>query len=141
VTTIVDLRAYAASSNILPEQTLGRGLRRMYFGADARETVSVLGTPAFMEFVESILPDCRSNRSRRVKYACKERHHRAVVSRPASLMQSERQYRFVYVDQAGFEKNRVQDFAVLVAAFSEYQPSAQLGAATTAGASGMARDG
>jgi type III restriction enzyme len=26
----------------------------MYFGTDARETVSVMGTPAFMEFVESI---------------------------------------------------------------------------------------
>ena len=33
VTTIVGLRAYAAKSNILPEQTLGRGLRRMYFGS------------------------------------------------------------------------------------------------------------
>ncbi len=54
VTTIVGLRAYAAKSNILPEQTLGRGLRRMYFGTDQRETVSVMGTPAFMEFVESI---------------------------------------------------------------------------------------
>lgn len=55
VTTIVGLRAYAAQSNILPEQTLGRGLRRMYFGSDdAKETVSVMGTPAFMEFVESI---------------------------------------------------------------------------------------
>ncbi len=54
VTTIVGLRAYAAQSNILPEQTLGRGLRRMYFGSDQRETVSVIGTPAFMEFVESI---------------------------------------------------------------------------------------
>jgi type III restriction enzyme len=54
VTTIVGLRAYAAKSNILPEQTLGRGLRRMYFGSDAPETVSVMGTPAFMEFVESI---------------------------------------------------------------------------------------
>jgi type III restriction enzyme len=55
VTVICGLRAYAAQSNILPEQTLGRGLRRMYFGNDAvRETVSVLGTPAFMEFVESI---------------------------------------------------------------------------------------
>lgn len=54
VTTIVGLRAYAAQSNILPEQTLGRGLRRMYFGSDQRETVSVMGTPAFMEFVESI---------------------------------------------------------------------------------------
>jgi len=54
VTTIVGLRAYAAQSNILPEQTLGRGLRRMYFGSDEPETVSVMGTPAFMEFVESI---------------------------------------------------------------------------------------
>lgn len=54
VTTIVGLRAYAAKSNILPEQTLGRGLRRMYLGSDQRETVSVMGTPAFMDFVESI---------------------------------------------------------------------------------------
>jgi type III restriction enzyme len=54
VTVIVGLRAYSAQSNILPEQTLGRGLRRMYFGSDARETVSVMGTPAFLEFVESI---------------------------------------------------------------------------------------
>ncbi len=54
VTTIVGLRAYAAASNILPEQTLGRGLRRMYFGSDTPETVSVMGTPAFIEFVESI---------------------------------------------------------------------------------------
>ena len=54
VTTIVGLRAYVAQSNILPEQTLGRGLRRMYFGTDVAETVSVMGTPAFMDFVESI---------------------------------------------------------------------------------------
>ena len=54
VTTIVGLRAYAAQSNILPEQTLGRGLRRMYPGTDATEYVSVVGTDAFMDFVESI---------------------------------------------------------------------------------------
>ncbi|MFH1802538.1 MAG: DEAD/DEAH box helicase family protein [archaeon] len=54
VTTIVGLRAYSAVSNILPEQTLGRGLRRMYRGQDIEEYVSVIGTPAFMEFVESI---------------------------------------------------------------------------------------
>ena len=54
VTTIVGLRAYSSKSNILPEQTLGRGLRRMYFGSDAPEYVSVMGTQAFMEFVESI---------------------------------------------------------------------------------------
>jgi type III restriction enzyme len=55
VTTIVGLRPYAADSKILPEQTLGRGLRRMYFGRnDIEEYVSVIGTPAFMDFVESI---------------------------------------------------------------------------------------
>lgn len=54
VTTIVGLRAYAAKSNILPEQTLGRGLRRMYPGTDTTEYVSVVGTDAFMDFVESI---------------------------------------------------------------------------------------
>jgi len=55
VTTIVGLRAYSSKSNILPEQTLGRGLRRMYRGqADLTEYVSVVGTPAFMDFVESI---------------------------------------------------------------------------------------
>jgi len=54
VTTIVGLRAYSAKSNILPEQTLGRGLRRMYPSEDVPEFVSVVGTDAFMEFVVSI---------------------------------------------------------------------------------------
>ena len=53
VTTIVGLRAYSSKSNILPEQTLGRGLRKMYTGG-AEEYLSVIGTDAFMEFVESI---------------------------------------------------------------------------------------
>jgi type III restriction enzyme len=53
VTTIVGLRAYSAKSDILPEQTLGRGLRKMYPG-DVEEYVSVVGTNAFMDFVESI---------------------------------------------------------------------------------------
>ena len=54
VTTIVGLRAYSSKSNILPEQTLGRGLRKMYLGNEAEEYVSVVGTEAFMDFVESI---------------------------------------------------------------------------------------
>jgi type III restriction enzyme len=54
VTTIVGLRAYSAAANILPEQTLGRGLRRMYWGKDIEESLSVIGTDAFMDFVESI---------------------------------------------------------------------------------------
>ena len=54
VTTIVGLRPYSAQSNILPEQTLGRGLRKMYPGYDVEEYVSVVGTDAFIDFVESI---------------------------------------------------------------------------------------
>lgn len=55
VTTIVGLRSYSAKANILPEQTLGRGLRRMFFGQPGvEEYLSVIGTPPFMEFVESI---------------------------------------------------------------------------------------
>ena len=54
VTTVVGLRPFVASSNILPEQALGRGLRRMYFGQDVTEELNVVGTPAFIEFVESI---------------------------------------------------------------------------------------
>lgn len=54
VTTIVGLRAYTSQSNILPEQTLGRGLRKMYRDQDLVESVSVVGTEAFMDFVESI---------------------------------------------------------------------------------------
>ncbi len=53
VTTIVGLRPYQAKSAILPEQTLGRGLRRM-FGPGVEEKVSVLGTQAFMDFIEEI---------------------------------------------------------------------------------------
>jgi hypothetical protein len=51
---MVGLRPYKAASQILPEQTLGRGLRPMFRGQPVTEKVSVVGTDAFMEFVESI---------------------------------------------------------------------------------------
>ena len=54
VTTIVGLRAFAAASQILPEQTLGRGLRRMLTDTDVEERVSMIGTGAFMDFVKEI---------------------------------------------------------------------------------------
>ena len=54
VVAIVGLRAYEASNEILPEQTLGRGLRRMFPGEDRSERVSVIGTPNFIGFVERI---------------------------------------------------------------------------------------
>lgn len=54
VVSIVGLRPFKSKSQILPEQTLGRGLRRMFRGKDFQEKVSVIGTEAFMDFVESI---------------------------------------------------------------------------------------
>lgn len=52
VTTIVGLRAY--SSHILPEQTLGRGLRKMYLDKDIDEELDVIGTNNFIEYVKGI---------------------------------------------------------------------------------------
>jgi len=53
VTTIVGLRPFGADSKILPEQTIGRGLRKM-FSLNQPEQLVVVGTPAFLEFVESL---------------------------------------------------------------------------------------
>lgn len=53
VSTIVGLRPFGADSKILPEQTIGRGLRKM-FPLDIAEKLVVVGTPAFLEFVESL---------------------------------------------------------------------------------------
>ncbi len=53
VSTIVGLRPFGADSKILPEQTIGRGLRKM-FSLDIPEKLVVVGTPAFLEFVESL---------------------------------------------------------------------------------------
>jgi type III restriction enzyme len=53
VTTIVGLRPFGADSKILPEQTIGRGLRKMY-SLDMPEKLVVVGTPAFLEFVEGL---------------------------------------------------------------------------------------
>lgn len=53
VTTIVGLRPFGADSKILPEQTIGRGLRKMY-SLDTPEKLVIVGTPAFLEFVESL---------------------------------------------------------------------------------------
>jgi len=55
VTTIVPLRAYSAKSGILPEQTLGRGLRRMFPGQDTPEMVTVVHHPAFRKLYENEL--------------------------------------------------------------------------------------
>ena len=56
VTTIVGLRPYESKSKILPEQTLGRGLRLMFpdDAEDGAEKLSVIGTDAFMDFVREV---------------------------------------------------------------------------------------
>ncbi len=53
VSTIVGLRPYGADSKILPEQTIGRGLRKM-FSLDTPEKLVIVGTPKFLEFVEEL---------------------------------------------------------------------------------------
>lgn len=59
VTVIVGLRPYSSKANILPEQTLGRGLRLMFRGTAVgyTERVDVIGTPKFMELVEQLEKD------------------------------------------------------------------------------------
>lgn len=55
VTTIVPLRPYSAAAGILPEQTLGRGLRRMFPLGDTPESVIVVHHPAFRRLYEEEL--------------------------------------------------------------------------------------
>ncbi len=55
VTTIVPLRPYSAKSGILPEQTLGRGLRRMFLLGETPEMVTVIEHPAFRKLYENEL--------------------------------------------------------------------------------------
>ncbi len=55
VTTIVPLRPYSAKANILPEQTLGRGLRRMTPPGQAHEVVTVVEHPAFASLYQQEL--------------------------------------------------------------------------------------
>jgi type III restriction enzyme len=56
VTVIVGLRPYTSKANILPEQTVGRGLRLMFRGTGSGyvEHVDVIGNNAFIEFVEQL---------------------------------------------------------------------------------------
>ena len=55
VTTIVPLRAYTSKANILPEQTLGRGLRRMVPTGGAAELVTVVEHNAFVSLYQQEL--------------------------------------------------------------------------------------
>jgi len=55
VTTIVPLRPYTSKANILPEQTLGRGLRRMTPTGGAVELVTVVEHNAFVNLYQQEL--------------------------------------------------------------------------------------
>ncbi len=56
VTVVVGLRPYSAKANILPEQTIGRGLRLMFRdqGVGYTERVDIIGNRAFLDFVEDL---------------------------------------------------------------------------------------
>lgn len=56
VTVVVGLRPYTSKANILPEQTIGRGLRLMFRGDGGgyTERVDVIGNKTFIEFVEDL---------------------------------------------------------------------------------------
>lgn len=59
VTVIVGLRPYNAKANILPEQTIGRGLRPMFRGLRTayHERVDVIGNRGFISFIEQLEKD------------------------------------------------------------------------------------
>jgi len=56
VTVVVGLRPYTAKANILPEQTIGRGLRLMFreLPASYTERVDIIGNKAFLDFVDDL---------------------------------------------------------------------------------------
>lgn len=56
VTVVVGLRPYSAKANILPEQTIGRGLRLMFrdLPTSYTERVDIIGNNAFLNFVDDL---------------------------------------------------------------------------------------
>jgi type III restriction enzyme len=56
VTVVVGLRPYSAKANILPEQTIGRGLRLMFrdLPVSFTERVDIIGNKTFLDFVEDL---------------------------------------------------------------------------------------
>lgn len=56
VTVVVGLRPYNAKANILPEQTIGRGLRLMFRGQGVgyTERVDIIGNKPFLDFVSQL---------------------------------------------------------------------------------------
>ena len=59
VTVVIGLRPYTSKANILPEQTIGRGLRLMFRDLNTAytERVDIIGNPGFIKFVEQLEKD------------------------------------------------------------------------------------
>jgi type III restriction enzyme len=59
VTVIVGLRPYTSKANILPEQTIGRGLRLMFgdLATQYTERVDIIGNGAFLKFIDQLERD------------------------------------------------------------------------------------
>ena len=59
VTVVIGLRPYTSKANILPEQTVGRGLRLMFrdLPGEYVERLDVIGNKAFISFVEDLEKD------------------------------------------------------------------------------------
>jgi type III restriction enzyme len=59
VTVIIGLRPFTSKANILPEQAIGRGLRRMFAGTPLNysERVDIIGNSGFLKFVEQLEKD------------------------------------------------------------------------------------
>jgi len=79
VNTIVGLRPFTAESNILPEQTIGRGVRKM-FPLEAKEELSVIGTEHFMDFVRKLEKEGVEFGYRRM--GAKAKSHNPIVIEP-----------------------------------------------------------
>lgn len=55
VTVVAGLRAYSSRANILPEQAIGRGLRKMFRNlGNYRENVDIIGNDNFMQIVNDL---------------------------------------------------------------------------------------
>ena len=76
VTVIVGLRPYTSKANILPEQTIGRGLRLMFGASQSSyvERVDVIGNPAFLE-VRRAAGEGRGHHSRYLRSQGAGGHH------------------------------------------------------------------
>ncbi|MHB8627229.1 MAG: DEAD/DEAH box helicase family protein [Aggregatilineales bacterium] len=59
VTVVVGLRPYTSKANILPEQTIGRGLRLMFRSLNTtyQERVDIIGNKGFIKFIEQLEKD------------------------------------------------------------------------------------